>query len=440
MHFTSILTHERPHLDEIVAIWLLRKFGEQRFPGISTASVTFTSIRKLAEAGLKPEDYEARGVLLLGIGGGRFDEHPTLVEGRKAGDCATTLVAKELGVSDDPSLTKILRFVRAADVEGNASPFDVSYVVKLLHARYPDDPHRVIEWALVAIEAKYQEQLRFFTVVKPEFDAKAKVEEIAVGQRRLRVVTIDSDEDGIHKYARSEYGARAAVVIQRRSSGNVAIFGNKQAGVDLREAAKLVRLAEREASRTGAGGEGPGTSPVTRTPDPNPQPLVPGSPEDERLTAEGYAPGAEEWFYHKQGQMLLNGSLTQADVPATRLSLDRISELVKIGIDAGRVKPLCESTGQCLGDVCDWYTWSLARCVKLRRPAPDAASAFSPPRAALLRPGFRIIRGSAAISHRSRGASRCVRKTPGVQDPVHDAPAPLLFLTPTRFLAITSRA
>jgi hypothetical protein len=347
--FKSIFTHERPHVDEIVAIWLLRKFGEQRFPGVGTATVSFTSIRRLAEAGLKPEDYEARGTLLLGIGGGRFDEHPTMDEGRKTGDCATTLVAKELGVSDDPSLAKILRFVRAADVEGNASPFDISYVVKLLHAKHPDDPHRVIEWALVAIEAKYQEQLRFFTVVKPEFDAKARVEEITVGKRRLRIVTIDSDEDGIHKYARSEYGARAAIVIQRRSSGNVAVFGNKQAGVDLREATKLIRLAEREAKG------------------------LEFASDDERLLAEGYAPGAEEWFYHKQGQMLLNGSLTQADVPATRLSLDRIAELVKIGIDPGRLKPLCQSTGRCVGDVCDWYPWSLSRCVRLRRPTPDPA-------------------------------------------------------------------
>jgi hypothetical protein len=345
--FTRILTHERPHLDEIVAVWLLRRFGEQRFPGVATATVSFTSARKLVEAGLKPEDYEARGMLLLGIGGGRLDEHPTMEENRKAGDCATTLVAKELGVSDDPALAKILRFVRAADVEGNASPFDISYVVKLLHARYPDDPNRAIEWALVAIEAKYQEQVRFFAVVKPEFDTKAKIEEVTVGKRRLRVVSIDSDEDGIHKYARSEYGARAAVVIQRRSTGNVAVFGSKQAGVDLREAAKLIRLAERQTKG------------------------LEGALDEERLTAEGHAPGAEEWFYHKHGQMLLNGSLTQADVPATRLTIDRIAELVKIGLDPARLKPLCQSTGRCIGDVCDWYPWSLARCEKLRQPAPD---------------------------------------------------------------------
>ena len=347
--FTELLTHERPHLDEIVAIWLLRKFGEQRFPGVATATVSFTSGRRLVDSGVTSEDYEARGVLSLGVGGGRFDEHPTLEEGRKAGDCATTLVAKELGVSDDPSLAKILRFVRAADVEGNASPFDISYVVKLLHSRYPTDPHRVIEWALVAIDAKYEEQLRFFTVVKPEFDAKAKVEEVAVGQRRLRMVTIDSDEGGIHKYARSEHGARAAVVVQRRATGNVAVFGNRQVGVDLREAAKLVRLAEQAAKGQ-----------VVTT-------------DEERLTAEGQVPGAEEWFYHKQGQMLLNGSLTQADVPATRLSLDQIAELVKVGIDPARLKPLCQSTGRCIGEVCDWHQWALARCVNLRRPTPDPA-------------------------------------------------------------------
>jgi hypothetical protein len=152
-------------------------------------------------------------------------------------------------------------------------------------------------------------------------------------------------------------------VIQRRSSGNVAVFGNKQVGVDLREAAKLIRLAEREVK-----GFSEGTRPRSDATDASR--MCPQSDED-RLTAEGYAPGAEEWFYHRHGQMLLNGSLTQADVPATRLSLDRITELVKIGVDPARLKPLCESTGRCVGEVCDWYAWSLARCVRLRRPTPD---------------------------------------------------------------------
>ncbi len=356
--FTEILTHERPHLDEIVGVWLLRKFGEPRFPGIGSARVSFTTARKLADAGLGPADYEARGIVLLGIGGGRFDEHPTQEAGRKTGECAATLVARELGRTDDPALAKILKFVRAADVEGNASPFDVSYVVKLLHAQFPDDPQRIIEWALVAIEAKYVEQERFFTVVKQEFETRARVEEIAVGERKFRMAVIDSDEDGVHKYARSEYGARAAVVIQRRSRGNVVVFGDKRAGIDLREAVKIIRLEEQAAK---------GISDCRLQ-------IADWRKEEDRLTAEGQLPGAEEWFYHKQGQMLMNGSLTQADVPPTRLSLERVAELVKIAMDTTRLKPLCQSTGKCLGDVCDWHSWSLARCVALRTPAADRSS------------------------------------------------------------------
>jgi hypothetical protein len=87
--------------------------------------------------------------------------------------------------------------------------------------------------------------------------------------------------------------------------------------------------------------------------------------DEEKLVAEGQLAGVLEWFYHKHGQMLLNGSLTQADVPPTRLSLERIAELVKIGLDPNLVKPLCRSTGRCLGDVCDWYSWQLERCRRL---------------------------------------------------------------------------
>ena len=37
----------------------------------------------------------------------------------------------------------------------------------------------------MGIEAKYQEQLRFFTVVKPEFDAKARVGGALVAEAKI---------------------------------------------------------------------------------------------------------------------------------------------------------------------------------------------------------------------------------------------------------------
>lgn len=342
MKYTEIATHIRPHLDEIAAIWLLRKFGDGRFPGAGAAKVTFTTARQLAARGGSAEQLERQGILLLGIGGGRFDEHPTAEREKRSEECAATLVAKELGVDGDPALQKILRFVRAIDVEGSASPFDVSYLVKVMHNQLPDHPERVISWAMAALDAKYHEQEQFLRVLKPEFEAKAQVEEIRVGNRTERLVAIQSDLENIHKYARSESGARAAVVIQRRSGGNVSIHGDKKPGVDLNETAKLLRLAEQAAKGR----------------------IV--TSDDERLTSEGQVPGAEEWFYHKRGQMLLNGSLTAPDVPPTHLSLDQIRELVLAGFDETRLKPFCASSGRCVGDLCDWHRLNLERCRLLR--------------------------------------------------------------------------
>ncbi len=350
--FNEIVTHERPHLDEIVAIWLLRRFGETRFPGVSRAKVSYTTTGR---GGPDAKESEDRGILMLGIGGGRFDEHPTLDNGRKAEECCATLVARELGVFDDPSLQKILKFVKSRDLEGNSTPFDLSYLVKLLHPRFPDNPEKVIEWTLVGIEAKYEEQHDFFFVARQEFESKARIDEVPVGTRRLRIATIESDSESVGKYARSEFGGHAGIVIQKRASGNVSILVNKQMGLDMRDVVRMIRLAERQAKRGGQGsGAGGLGEPVT-------------DKECEMLAVEGVVRGAEEWFFHERGQMLLNGSLTATGVPPTRLTLDQIREIVSIGIVPGALRALCASTGKCAGGICDWHQWNLARCRALRQ-------------------------------------------------------------------------
>jgi hypothetical protein len=351
--FNEIVTHERPHLDEIVAIWLLRRFGETRFPGVSQAKVSYTTTGR---RGPDAKESEAQGILMLGIGGGRFDEHPTLDNGRKAEECCATLVARELGVLDDPSLQKILKFVKSRDLEGNSTPFDLSYLVKLLHPRFPDNPEKVIEWTLVGVEAKYEEQHDFFFVARQEFESKARIDEVLVGTRRLRIATVESDSESVSKYARSEFGGHAGIVIQKRASGNVSILVNKQMGLDMRDVVRMIRLAERQAK---GNDECRMTNVESRVSD----------KECEMLAAEGVVRGAEEWFFHERGQMLLNGSLTATGVPATRLTLDQIREIVSIGIVPGALRALCASTGKCAGSICDWFPWNLVRCRQMRQSA-----------------------------------------------------------------------
>lgn len=348
--FREIVTHVAPHLDEIVAVWLLRTFGEAKFPGIAKAKVTFWSTGGATPDGRTAAEYEQDGIILVGVGGGRFDEHPTETSARKEGACATTLVAEALGVHEDPALEKILHFVVHNDLKGSSQPFDLPSMVKILHQQHPSSSKKVMDWALQAIEAKYQEQLRFWTSTKEQFEKIAQVE-TTPGPRdsMLKIVTIESDDELMNKFARSPQGGQAAVIIQKRSTGNVQIFTNKVYGLTLYDTAQILRLAEQQKK----GG-------VVQTTD------------WKTLSSEGVVPGCEEWFFHHGMQSLLNGSLTAKEVPPTRLSLEHIKQIVRIGIDPKSFEPkhatscengVCDSSSQ---NRCPWQHYGLHRCRKIR--------------------------------------------------------------------------
>lgn len=78
-----LVTHINPHLDDIAAIWLFKKF----YPDFENASFEFISASKSDD--IKGGETEDR--VYFGIGKGRFDEH----KGDKD-DCATSLVWKEV--------------------------------------------------------------------------------------------------------------------------------------------------------------------------------------------------------------------------------------------------------------------------------------------------------------------------------------------------------
>lgn len=316
-------THKAPHLDEITAKWLIEKFGTEEFL----------------------DKYAPNRILEIGVGGGPFDEHPTVGDKRKEDECAATLVAKALGVEDDPALEKILNFVATNDLKGGAQPFDLAYLVKLLHCQFPSE--KVIEWASTALEAKYQEQLQFLTVTKQEFERAAEVEEVqGQGGQMLKMVTVISDNEQMNKFARFHLGA--AIIIQKHSSGNAQIFANKRFGLNLNDIVQVIRFEEQRAKGR-----------IVTT-------------DWEVLKREGKVEGAEEWYYHLEGQMLLNGSLTFPDVPSTRLTLEQIKEIIRIGVNPQAFEPsrapLCQK-GVCTSrrnNQCPWYPWGLHRCRKIR--------------------------------------------------------------------------
>jgi hypothetical protein len=355
MNVKKIVTHKWPHVDELFAIWLLRNFGENTFPGVSTAEIEYWSTGGLTPDGRTAGDYENEGTLLIGVGGGHFDEHPGAEEGRKEEKCAATLVAEALGISEFPELEKLLKFVSNNDLKGSASPFDIAYLPKVLHQQFPNDPQKVMDWVFVGFEAKYFEQRRFFIETTDEFWRVTQIERV-IGPHgeALMVAVISSDNPDMSKFARSEYGCRAAVVIQKRSDGHIMVSTNQKYGLRIHDIVKMLRVREQELEVEA--GELKPNEVVTNW---------------KELMKEGRI-GTKRWWFQEKIQNIFNGSLTATDVPVTRISLEDILEIVLTGLDPKRFEPSFSANclqGKCLSssrNKCPWYKFGLSRCGTIR--------------------------------------------------------------------------
>lgn len=341
--FKAIVTHRRPHVDEICAIWFLRRFGEEKFPGASQAKMVFEGAGGEDLYGFSGDEFEAEGIILIGVGGGKFDEHPGVKTFGKQDECASTLVVKELGIENEPALERILRFVKASDLKAGNQPFDLANLVKIMHHANPDNPSLVINWAMQALDAMYAAQVAFLAT-KSEMQSQAVFEVIRGPGREIKLASGISDSEQFNSVCRNQ---GAAMVIQQRSSGNVQIYTANKERLMLDDVARMLRMEEQEAKGS-----------VVTT-------------DWKTLANEGKVEGAEEWWFQVAGQMLLNGSLSCPNTP-THLSMERIKDIVKIGVNPTCFEPsraercregICSSTRD---DSCSWYRYGLIRCRKIR--------------------------------------------------------------------------
>lgn len=492
--FTEKSTHKKPHFEEILTDVLActTKEGKKAFPGLS--EVKGFTFRNPGDPSLDGVKAEERGELMIGIGHGRFDEHPAQGGKRKENECAATLMAKHLGLDQDPGWQGLLHFAILNDLRGQGSPFDIGYLPKVMYpseivatsvpvetvldweamairAIYtaekksaktgkPFDPEaglqvfdrafaawmiqkcgdpipggdivkyvfskskkltaqEVIEkysmdedpamatilsffkarpkaenlfdlkglpyliskltardpvvkkladrldlhnansikefavvWLHLALDSKYNEQVRFIQTGK-EYEDKARIAPVQGPDGvELQIAVIDDcDNPLMNKYARYR---GAALVIQRQSWGNVQIYTNKKLRLKkgdrvfrlkVHDLAAMIRVQEQEAAEH-----------VETT-------------DWKVLRQEGIVQGCASWYFHEEGQMLLNGSLT-AEQPPTQLSLDEILKLAVTALDFNFYPPnrsrQCLS-GNCQKAACSWYKWGLQRCQKVRK-------------------------------------------------------------------------
>ncbi len=104
--YTTIVTTSDPNMDKLLALWILLYFGR----GEHTLAADYAY--EVYEQGVfLPENFPHK--VYIDCGGGEFDGH-----GDNAEFCAAMLVARELGVDQDPRIKHIIDVVQHQDKEG----------------------------------------------------------------------------------------------------------------------------------------------------------------------------------------------------------------------------------------------------------------------------------------------------------------------------------
>ena len=338
----TLLTHENPDLDATLCIWLLRRFGRERYPGIEATTLQFCPAGVLPE-GKTPEQLEDEGILALDTGGGRMDTHARdgVVDERKKGMAAASLVAADLGVHEHPDLEKLLFFVTQAETRGRSlsSHDPVDHLVSLpnilrgFNTLYSDQPQRVVDLMLEVYDAIHATERDWFVALE---DYKAAIHK-PVGKARL--VGFVSDSSAILKVARHHKGDLLIHLTTTGQTGITLRHNGPLGHLDLRELAAVLRVAE--AGLTG-------------------EPIV-----FSELTAVGMNHG---WYLHDSGKILSKGSAKNRKVTPTRMNLPELLSWAATWLDKNSPPPLARCTRQQGGtcEACPFFPGDLPGCQALQ--------------------------------------------------------------------------
>lgn len=360
--------HEKAHLDEHLALFLVREYGKHRFDVTGATLGHFTT-------GVWPEGVKNKNpetVLFLGCAGGMFDEH-----GKDREICCARLVADYLDIGREKSLDNLLYQVEVEDREGAGDLKNhVALVVKGMAFFQGIKTEEVYMWlkplftSIIKSEqecwdkvctevdalnlstsklAWEEKRARFrkaeclwlpFTLencaklIAQTIDAKFAGEWLAKGQKALaakqqlfeaaiaeikasgqtvkfesfrgpvKMLVIQSDNSQIGPASRQQ---GYDVVVHQNRGGNVVVMTKAKREIWLNNVAKLIRSEEAKLRGVDV--------------------------SKQKLDHEGTLMAVPNWHLHEGIRtQLYNGTLTASAVEPTSISLDRVVELVQEGL------------------------------------------------------------------------------------------------------------
>lgn len=274
-----IVTHFNPDLDAIFSIWLIKKF----LPGWEKAEVKFVPAGQTLKGKLPDDNPE---IIHVDTGLGKFDHHQT-----KKFICAADLVWKEILKENEniilwqkQAIKRMLTVVREVDharflvwpkPDSDLWEFSLYQIIGGMVSDFKDKPKDLIEICFYIIDGIFK---TFCQKIEAEKIIKNGLVFKSLWGKGLALETENSEVNslGLKK-------GYSLVVRKRPKTGHLGLYGNWQKGVKLYKVYLKLKKMDPEA----------------------------------------------DWFYHKSGCMVLNGSISNPKMKATKLSLMEVVKLLE---------------------------------------------------------------------------------------------------------------
>ncbi len=312
MNYSKILLPSRPQVDTIVALFILKRFGEEKFPGISTATYEFGALMPEGSE----EELNKEGIFLIDIGNGQFDHH-----NKSPQTTAVNLISDYLGQKDNPALLRLKQFVERDDFYGKGiistdqidRAFGLPGLIGCLNKKYFTDPSKVVDIIHPLIEAYYEEEEKRAIGMPKELaekleNGKATAIEFRQKGRKMKCIFIETDNPSMAGFLRSKLGGEFDVTAIKLSSGHTNVLTQQRRNVDLRSLAVLIRMQEAEAKGT------------------------PLSGDPEAFAIPGKIKEVSNWYYDIATNSLLNGGPNPGSIQATAIPAFEFVKLLELGL------------------------------------------------------------------------------------------------------------
>lgn len=309
--------------DTATGYYILRKYGEAKFPGIKQAKVVFWTA---LPQGQTAEQLEQNDYLTIDLGG-MFDHHLANEKLGKKQECVSGLIARYLDVEQNPELKKLLTWAKRDDLEGkgtiSADPLDrafgLSGIIMNANREFTDDPMKTLNLATAIIDLHVKEEYRRqveLPKLLAELEKQGQAQSFTVkqGSADLLAYWVETDSTALPGFLRA--AKKADLVIQRRSTKHTNIITQQLRSLDLRPLIAVLRLSEADKKDV----------------------ALPA--DEEALTSAGRIDGIEEWYYDDAANSIQNGGISPEGVTPTRLSKNEIIALIKEAIPLGIIGSL----------------------------------------------------------------------------------------------------